>query len=56
VYLTPHTHQDLDEINEDNVYIVGAFVDKSWQKPVSLARAKEQGLRTAKFPLDKYLL
>jgi ribonuclease P protein 1 len=33
----------------------GAFVDKSQCEPLSLAKAKKEGLRMAKFPLDKYL-
>lgn len=56
VYLTPHARDELQQVNYDDVYIVGGFVDKVSEKPVSLARAKEQGIRTAKFPLDKYLL
>lgn len=56
VYLSPHASKVLEVVNDDDVFIVGGFNDKSWQKPVSLARAKEQGLRTAKFPLDNYLL
>ena len=56
VYLSPHASQTLREVDPSDIYIVGGFIDKSCQKPVSLARAKEQGIRTAKFPLDTYLL
>lgn len=31
------------------------MVDKTKTEPVSLAKAKKDGLRMAKFPLDKYL-
>lgn len=56
VYLSPHCRETLKEVNANDVYIIGGFNDKSCQKPISLARAKEQGIRTAKFPLDSYLL
>lgn len=34
---------------------VGAFVDMSVQKPISFAKAKREGLKMAKLPLDRYL-
>ncbi|XP_050074845.1 mitochondrial ribonuclease P protein 1 homolog [Anopheles maculipalpis] len=54
VYLTPHCKTDLTEFNPDDVYIIGAMVDKSSQEPVSLGKAKKQGLRMARLPLDDY--
>ncbi|XP_035919131.1 mitochondrial ribonuclease P protein 1 homolog [Anopheles stephensi] len=54
VYLTPHCKNDLTEFNPDDVYIIGAMVDKSSQEPVSLGKAKKQGLRMARLPLDSY--
>lgn len=56
VYLSPHANNTLKAVDANDIYIVGGFIDKACQKPVSLARAKEQGIRTAKFPLDTYLL
>lgn len=35
--------------------ITGAFVDEVVHDPVSVVKAKRDGLRTAKFPIDKYL-
>lgn len=55
VYLTPHCQNDLDEFNHDDIYIVGAMVDKMNNEPLSLAKAKSQGLRMARLPLDQYL-
>lgn len=55
VYLTPHCNTDLVEFNPDDIYIVGAMVDKMNNEPISLARAKNQQLRMARLPLDKYL-
>lgn len=54
VYLTPHCNNDLEEFNPDDVYIVGAMVDKSCQDAVSLGKAKKHGLRMARLPLDRY--
>lgn len=34
---------------------LGALVDKSKCEPLSLAKAKRDKLRMAKFPIDKYL-
>lgn len=54
VYLTPHCRNELYEYNPDDVYIVGAMVDKAHSEPLSLAKAKKHELRMAKFPLDRY--
>lgn len=55
VYLTPHCRNELVEYNHDDIYIVGAMVDKANNEPLSLAKAKKHDLRMAKLPLDKYL-
>lgn len=55
VYLTPHCREELKEYNYDDVYIVGAMVDKVNVDPLSLGKAKSLGLRMAKLPLDRYL-
>lgn len=55
VYLTPHCNNDLETFSHDDIYIIGAMVDKSNHEPLSLAKAKKQGLRMARLPLDKYI-
>lgn len=55
VYLTPHCNHDLVEFNHNDIYIIGAMVDKTNNEPLSLAKAKKQGLRMARLPLDRYL-
>lgn len=55
VYLSYNADQVLKEFNEDDVYIIGAMVDKHNPKPFSMAKAKREGLRMAKLPLDIYL-
>ncbi|XP_069683928.1 mitochondrial ribonuclease P protein 1 homolog [Periplaneta americana] len=55
VYLTPHCREELNEFDHDAVYIIGAMVDKVNNEPLSLAKAKREGLKMAKLPLDRYL-
>jgi ribonuclease P protein 1 len=56
VYLTPHCREELREFDHDAIYIIGAMVDKGNSEPLSLAKAKREGLKMAKLPLDKYLM
>ncbi|XP_011873387.1 PREDICTED: mitochondrial ribonuclease P protein 1 homolog [Vollenhovia emeryi] len=55
VYLTPHCKVNLQEYDPDSVYIIGAFVDKADSQPLSMAKAKREGIRMARFPIDSYL-
>ncbi|XP_055355351.1 mitochondrial ribonuclease P protein 1 homolog isoform X2 [Paramacrobiotus metropolitanus] len=55
VYLTPNAEYNMREFNEDDVYVIGAIVDRSQSKPLTLAKAKREGLRMAKLPIDVYL-
>ncbi|EFA10439.1 mitochondrial ribonuclease P protein 1 homolog [Tribolium castaneum] len=55
VYLTPHCREELVKYDHDAIYIIGAIVDKVNTQPLSLAKAKREGLRMAKLPLDRYL-
>ncbi|XP_019874521.2 mitochondrial ribonuclease P protein 1 homolog [Aethina tumida] len=55
VYLTPHCREELLHYDHDAIYIIGGIVDKMNNEPLSLAKAKREGLRMAKLPLDRYL-
>ena len=55
VYLTPHCRTELHQFDHDAVYIVGALVDLVKGRPLSLAKAKKEGIRMAKLPLQRYL-
>ncbi|XP_049858774.1 mitochondrial ribonuclease P protein 1 homolog [Schistocerca gregaria] len=55
VYLTPHCREELIHYDHEAVYVIGAVVDKSSLGPVSLAKAKREGVKMAKLPLDRYL-
>ncbi|CAG4954647.1 unnamed protein product [Colias eurytheme] len=55
VYLTPHCREELTSFDHDAIYIVGCMVDKINNEPLSLAKAKRDGIKMAKLPLDRYL-
>ncbi|KAG0721849.1 Mitochondrial ribonuclease P protein 1 [Chionoecetes opilio] len=54
VYLTPHCQEELLVYDHNAVYIIGAIVDKSSGEPLSLAKAKREGIRMQKLPLDSF--
>ena len=58
VYLSPHAEDELLEDDEDNIYIIGGFVDtgREAHRPLSYARAQKDNIRTARLPIDRYLL
>jgi len=56
VYLTPHCREEMTAYDPNAIYIIGAIVDKINNEPLSLAKAKREGIKMQKFPLDKYLL
>lgn len=45
----------MSEFDPTAVYIIGAFNDKATQQPVSYARAKQQGIKSMRFPFDHYM-
>ncbi|NXQ29497.1 TM10C methyltransferase, partial [Alaudala cheleensis] len=56
IYLTADSPKVMKTFDHNKIYIVGAMVDKSIKRGLSLARAKRLGLETAALPLEKYLL
>ncbi|XP_014668749.1 PREDICTED: mitochondrial ribonuclease P protein 1 homolog [Priapulus caudatus] len=55
VYLSPDAPTYLETWDDDDVVVVGAMVDKTNPKPLSMAKAKKEGIRMAKLPVDKYV-
>ncbi|XP_018337928.1 PREDICTED: mitochondrial ribonuclease P protein 1 homolog, partial [Trachymyrmex septentrionalis] len=55
VYLTPHCRTNLTKYDPNMIYIIGALVDKGHSQPLSMAKAKREGIQMAKFPMDQYL-
>ncbi|KAG7208511.1 hypothetical protein KM043_014734 [Ampulex compressa] len=52
VYLTPHCRTSLTKYDPNKIYIIGAMVDKSINKPLSSAKAKQEGIKMARLPLE----
>lgn len=56
VYLTPDAEEALETVDADKVYVLGGLVDESIQKKLSLSRARELRVRTARLPIDEYMV
>jgi ribonuclease P protein 1 len=56
VYLTPHAKESLKNYDFDDIYIIGGFVDKSCREPISLVKAKKEGIRSVRLPLDEHII
>lgn len=54
VVLTPDAPTVLREYNYDDYYVISALVDRGDRKPLTLAKAKQHGIRTARLPLESY--
>ncbi|XP_010113824.1 PREDICTED: tRNA methyltransferase 10 homolog B, partial [Chlamydotis macqueenii] len=56
VYLTPDSENVLEDIDPHKVYVLGGLVDESIHKKVTLQRAQEQSLQTARLPIREYMV
>ncbi|OQR74069.1 RNA (guanine-9-)-methyltransferase domain-containing protein 2-like [Tropilaelaps mercedesae] len=55
VYLSGDSENELNELIESEVYIIGCMVDHNRHKGVTHQRALDAGVRHARLPLDKYV-
>ncbi|KAL6992916.1 tRNA (guanine(9)-N(1))-methyltransferase [Sarracenia purpurea var. burkii] len=55
VYLTADAENVLEELDPTKIYIVGGLVDRNRWKGITMKKAKEQGIQTAKLPIGNYL-
>ncbi|KAI3718583.1 hypothetical protein L6452_19460 [Arctium lappa] len=55
VYLTADSETMLSELDPDKIYIVGGLVDRNRWKGITMKKAVEQGIQTAKLPIGNYL-
>ncbi|NXT62045.1 TM10B methyltransferase, partial [Chaetops frenatus] len=56
VYLTPDSENVLEDIDPDKVYVLGGLVDESIHKQLTLRRAQDQSLQTARLPIREYMV
>ncbi|KAM9589239.1 tRNA methyltransferase 10 homolog B [Morphnus guianensis] len=56
VYLTPDSDNVLEDIDPNKVYVLGGLVDESIHKKLTLQRARDQSLQTARLPIREYMV
>ncbi|KAI3434154.1 tRNA (guanine(9)-N(1))-methyltransferase [Psidium guajava] len=55
VYLTADSQNVLDVLDQKKIYIIGGLVDRNRWKGLTMKKAEEQGIQTAKLPIGNYL-
>ncbi|XP_037334733.2 tRNA methyltransferase 10 homolog B [Pungitius pungitius] len=56
VYLTPDAEEALETVDADKVYVLGGLVDESIRKTLSLSRARELSVHTARLPINEHMV
>lgn len=56
IYLSSESETVLDELSPDNVYVIGGLVDHNHHKSYCHNRATEDGIRTARLPLNEHII
>ncbi|XP_076902840.1 tRNA (guanine(9)-N1)-methyltransferase [Bidens hawaiensis] len=55
VYLTADSENMLSELDPKKIYIIGGLVDRNRWKGITMKKAVDQGIQTAKLPIGNYL-
>ncbi|KAK9051839.1 hypothetical protein SSX86_028467 [Deinandra increscens subsp. villosa] len=55
VYLTADSETMLSELDPKKIYIIGGLVDRNRWKGITMKKAIDQGIQTAKLPIGNYL-
>lgn len=55
VYLTADAEVELEELDLAKIYIIGGLVDRNRWKGITLKKAQEQGIQSARLPIGGYL-
>ena len=55
VYLTADADDVIEELNPNDVYIIGGIVDRNRLKNCTFRKAQKQGIRTAKLPITEHV-
>ncbi|XP_023571812.1 tRNA methyltransferase 10 homolog B [Octodon degus] len=56
VYLTPDSEHALEDVDQNKIYVLGGLVDESIQKKVTLQKAQEHSVKTARLPIQEYMV
>lgn len=55
VYLTADSETVLEELDLNKIYVIGGLVDRNRWKGITLKKAEEQGIQTAKLPIGNFM-
>ncbi|KAJ8452052.1 hypothetical protein Cgig2_016633 [Carnegiea gigantea] len=55
IYLTADAETILEDLDPKKLYIIGGLVDRNRWKGITMKKAQEQGIQTAKLPIGNYL-
>ncbi|KAI4296059.1 hypothetical protein L6164_036049 [Bauhinia variegata] len=55
VYLTADSDTVLEELDLKKIYIIGGLVDRNRWKGITMKKAQEQGIQTAKLPIGNFM-
>jgi len=55
VYLTADAEEEITQLDDQKIYIIGGIVDRNRHKNVTLDKAKEQGIATARLPVHQHV-
>lgn len=56
IYLSPDAEETIGEFDQNAVYILGGFVDRNDNRPESLRKANELGIRSMRLPIDQHVI
>lgn len=55
IYVTPYSPNVLKDYDANDIFVIPGILDYGFGGPVTMAKAKQLGIRTAYFPLNRYL-
>ena len=55
VYLTADSPNELSDLSEQDVYLIGGVVDRNRHKGLTLRKAEAEGIRHARLPLQQHM-
>ncbi|KAF5332007.1 hypothetical protein D9758_014579 [Tetrapyrgos nigripes] len=55
VYLTADSEEEVGDLKPDEIYVIGGICDHNRYKNLTLKKANEQGIRTARLPIGRYV-